>query len=257
MANRAFSLGGVGCCCGGCQTTICPQFCGKNMAGVLVEVLSGTTPVASCFSDATGCCTLDIGTAGTYNVRISITGFTTRTQSRALTCGGSIGIQFTAAPTLSLTDSDRTITVTETSAGSRHWKGCYVLATGGTSDLTSQGQPAGFCDIPLASAGGNCDVLYDLDCQVTGGAGVWTLVRQWGVCCQSPSGPNVYGSSGALNVTTCTGNGNSVQDTGTNSQAILGFPFSITMTNCCAGAGPCGGSNLISSPLGAGVTVDV
>ncbi len=227
------------------------------MAGVLVEVLTGTTVIASCTSDATGCCTLDIGTAGTYNVRISITGFTTRTQSRVLACGGLIGIQFTAEPTLSLTDSDRTITITETSAGSRIWKGCYVLSTGGSSDLTSQHQAGGFCDIPLASAGGNCDIVYQLDCQVTGGAGVWTLTRSWGLCCESPSGPNAYGSSGALNLTTCAGGGNSTQDTGTNSQAIIGFPFSITMTNCCTSPAPCGGSNLLSSPLGTGITIDV
>ena len=250
---------GPACCCAGCTTTLCAQFCGVLMSGVLVEVLSGSTPVTSGVTTSTGCVVLTIPAAGTYNVTISITGFTTRTQSKALTCGGTSIVQFTAAPTLSLTDSNTTIVMTETTSFSQIWRGCYELAV--ISYAPDFGKnPSDACDFPSTIGAGNCDIFYQIDCGVTGGNGVWTMTRTYGACCWSaalntPPFTTVYSSSGSLNLTTCLGGNEQGIESGTDTQAVLGFPFNITLTSSGVNCGA--GSSTLFSPLGPTVSVNV
>jgi hypothetical protein len=92
----------TGCCCGTickCLTTICVQGCGGGtIPGAVVTVYSGSTFVATCTtSNITGCCTLCIGTAGTYTVTVTAQGYTSYSGSQSLACGGSITI--TLSPT--------------------------------------------------------------------------------------------------------------------------------------------------------------
>ncbi len=253
--NRALKMGGIGapCCCGGCQTTICPNFCGVNVAGILVQVFSGATLIASGTSDSSGCVTLDIGTPGTYSVTISGGSFTTRTLSKTLSCGGTTGAAFADAPSFTLTDSDRTIGVTETSFLSRIYRGCYEFIQPNT-ELTTQFLPAGGCDVPhTGPVSGNVDIKYQLDCSVTGGSGVWTLTRNWGACFDVTTA--VYSSNGTLNTTTCSGGNTVATDSGSLTQTVLSFPFTITLTS--GAFGPTGGGNTLSSPLGLGVVIDM
>lgn len=256
---KGLRLGGIGspCCCGGCTVSICAVFCGKNVAGVSVSISGG----GSGTTDATGCVSLTIPSAGTYNVTISLTGFTTRTQSKALTCGGSATVQFNIANTLTLTDSSTTITLTNTGTGHNIWRGCYELAEASTQ-TTAQFQPADQCDCPSGGiVAGNCDIEYQLDCGETGGPGVWTLTRQWGACCWSAACNTapftaVYSSNSAMNLTTCTGGRSGGLDSGTTTQAVLAFPFTVTLTS--GGFGPCFvGGPLLPSPLTLSASVDV
>ena len=131
MSNRVFSFGWLGCCCAGCSTNILAEFCGVNLAGVLITVKSGGTTVASGTTDSTGNVVLTIPSAGTYTVIGTIAGFTTVSTSKSLTCGGMTGVLFTLPTTLFLTDSSTTVTMTWD--GSSSWLGCYLLAEASAS----------------------------------------------------------------------------------------------------------------------------
>ncbi len=263
--NKAFSLGGVGhpcCCTGQCNTTICAVYCGVNVAGVTVTVKTGGgATVATGTTASNGCVVLNIGTAGTYNVTIALTGFTTRTVSKALTCGGMTAVGFLTNTVLSLTDSDRTITLTNTGIGLAIWRGCYVLSTNPPATTAAgTGGGADDCDCPSAGFGaGNCDIRYSLDCGITGGGGVWTLKRFWGACCWSavcstPPFTPVYSSTGRQDPTACTG-GNETGPTsvGATTQVTLTFPFNVTLS---LGSFACGGPSIMD-PLAATCTIDV
>ena len=231
------------------------------MKNVLVEVKSGSTVIASDTTGVSGCVTLDIGTAGTYTVTITTTGFVTRTQSRALTCGGTIGQAFLAPSSLVLTDSDRTIALTLTSPGSNIWRGCYELSESATA-LITQHNPGGFCDCPTVVGAGTCSIFYQLDCNITGGPGVWTLQRNWGACCWTatcaftPPNQNVY-TGGVMNPPSCSNGAppGTADGPNTNSQSVLEFPFNINLTLHTYDG--CGNGSPLSSPLGGGIVIDV
>ena len=252
---------GPACCCNaGCPTTICAQFCGVLMSGVTATILSGSTPISTGVTGPTGCVSLTIPIAATYNVTISVPGFTSRTQAKALTCNGTAIVQFTSAPTLSLTDTNTTIALTETTSSSQIWRGCYELAVTSNYAPDFGKNPSDACDFPTTIGAGNCDIFYQLDCGVTGGNGVWTLKRTYGACCWSavlntPPFTTVYSSSGSLNLTTCLGGNEQGIESGTDTEAVLGFPFNITLASSGVNCGT--GSSTLFSPLGATVTVNV
>src|SRR5262249_45454282 len=137
-------------------------------------------------SNSSGQCVLDVGSAGTYNVTIDISGLWSRTLSRTVVCNGTTTLPFGDIITLHLTDSDRTITLTETSALSSIWRGCYQLSqTNYAPDFNLN--PAGACDNGSTITTGNQDIKYQLSCGGTDGAppGGWKLTRNWGACCWS------------------------------------------------------------------------
>ena len=86
-----------GCCCTGCNTTICAgnRCCAASSvgAGTLVQIytVGGGTLIVQGTTTSGGCVTLDIGTAGTYDVHITFAGTTTVIveSSQSLTCGGT------------------------------------------------------------------------------------------------------------------------------------------------------------------------
>ncbi len=243
-------MSGPACCCGsGCNATICPQYCGKNFVGATVTVKTGGgATVASGTTGSGGCVTLSIGTAGAYNITVTATGFGTRTTSHALTCGGTLTYTaFLDAPTLSLTDSNGTIVMNN--AGSLTWQGCYLQSEPATSTV-NQGLGGGSCDIPPNVAAGSTAILYQLQCD-NPAAGDWNLTQQWGACCAAPGIP-VY-ISGALNVTTCLGGTYSSTATGTLSQSVISFPFSITLSATSFASCP----TTLGPPAGTSITIDV
>jgi hypothetical protein len=242
-----WAIGTCGCGCGPCNITATPTFCTKNLEGVTVTITTtGGSPVASGVTGSGGQVVLNIGAAGTYTCSISYPGLTTVTQNKALTCGGPLGMAFALPLTLSLTDSDTTITLNNSFTGECIWIGCYELA--GTSPTATFS--GGVCTV---NPGGNCDIVYQVDFGQTGPG--WNVYREWGGCCRTGT-PTIgyYSSSGVMNLTTCTGQAAGIDDTGSSNPSVISFPTAITMT---LASGICNLPNAINSPLGSGVSIDV
>jgi hypothetical protein len=260
----AFMLGGVGspCCCGGpCNTTICANFCGLSVVGVAVTVktLGGAT-VATGTTDASGCVSVAIPGAGTYNVTIALSGFTTTTVSKALTCNGTTGVSFPIPATLSLTDSSTTITLSfVTGSAFPDYLGCYVLSVGPAAPTNTPIPTGGECNPgSVISNPGNCDIVYSLSCGQAV-AGQWILTRTWGCCCWTaiisrPPFTPVYSSTGALNLTTCVGGAGACDSTGSLTQSAISFPFSITLVPSGISCPP---MPVLADPLGLTVSIDL
>lgn len=80
---------------GGGQTKICISACGNlSLAGATISVLSGSTVVASCTTDPTGCCSLPI--SGTYTVQVTYNGTLVYSGTRTLPPGGTTTIAIPA-----------------------------------------------------------------------------------------------------------------------------------------------------------------
>ena len=250
-STSVFSLGGVGCeggtdCCGGCTNRICVEFCNSGVPGVLVQVKSGATVIASGTTDATGCVSLNIGSAGTYTVVASLTGFTTVTGSHAMTCGGGTTITFSIPTTLFLTDSAETVTLTY-NVFSSTWVGCVSTPVSGAQGQTGIG---GICSVTASSF---CDILYELSCAGT----TWTLTATWGICFTPPPGVIAgcaycgtgFNSDCSYMFPACPGPTETVTGTGAS------FPFTLTYTGC-PGNG-CSGGPTLPFPLGCSVSIDV
>jgi hypothetical protein len=100
---------------GGCNSTICVTACSSvPVYGAVVEILSGSTVVASCTTGSTGCCTLPV--CGTYTVQVTFGGTVQYSASRTLSSGGTTTIAlgssglvccggFMIPQTLTLTDA--------------------------------------------------------------------------------------------------------------------------------------------------------
>lgn len=97
-ASMSLACGGsytIECCC---SVIICVTGCpaGSEIVGATVEIKQGsTTPVTCVTADNGGgqaCCGITIGTAGTYTVVVSATGYKTYTGTLTLTCGQTITI---------------------------------------------------------------------------------------------------------------------------------------------------------------------
>lgn len=85
--------GGSGCgCCGGCtcNSGVCVQTCaGTAILGATVTV-SSLTPVTTSTGGCASVCLDSLGGAGSYLVTVSKTGYITYSNTRAMTCGGTI-----------------------------------------------------------------------------------------------------------------------------------------------------------------------
>jgi hypothetical protein len=240
--------GGKGCCCAACDVKFQAQYCGILVAGVSVVVkLSGST-IASGVTDSTGAAVLDVGSANTYSITITL-GSATRTVSRAVACGSTVTVGFVSDPTLVVTDSGGTHSV---SGSGSSFQFCYEL-TVASSSTCEQNQGGGGCDVPLnCSSSTNCDVVYTILCNL----GVWSVSREWhACCCGNPTA--AYATSTVMNLTTCTSTcGIVVTDSGSATPPVLSFPFNVTLTNGSAGFCSMGGSPL-NSPLSTTVTIDI
>jgi len=91
-------------CCGTCNVIICvtSSSCvtGSAVPGATVTIKNGSTVIASGMTDGTGCVTLAIGSAGTYTVVVSATGWQTQTQTETLGCGSTTTISLGAVDPL-------------------------------------------------------------------------------------------------------------------------------------------------------------
>ncbi|MHB1559310.1 MAG: carboxypeptidase regulatory-like domain-containing protein [Isosphaeraceae bacterium] len=104
-APMALACGGsypIACCC---TAIICVTDCpsGTELIGATVTIKSGSTTLGSCITADNGgnaCCGIDIGTAGSYEVTVSATGYQTYTGTLSLTCNGTttIALQPSTAP---------------------------------------------------------------------------------------------------------------------------------------------------------------
>lgn len=197
MGIRNLGFGGstgTGCgCCGSppppvCNTTICPIDCNGNpINGAAVAILSGGTTVASGTTSGDGCVTLNIGTAGTYTVDVSASGYNSFSSSETLSCAGTTTISmtlasgYTCSPCCGAQVSGGAVTPTVTDAN-----GTYAMLVG--TDIGSGGCYYAVAFTPVMSKcqqPGGCNALvsgtigyeYYLSCN---GFGVMTLQRWWG-----------------------------------------------------------------------------
>jgi hypothetical protein len=176
-----FTINALGCCCGGCTTTICVNGCGAALgAGDTVNIISGSTTVATGTTGSGGCVTLSIPAAGSYTVQVIDPNFGTKEFTETLTCGGTVTVRLGATPTngtccdncifpdtLFVTDAIQTTTLTFNGSG---WGGCYVINS-------------------LMPGFGDCDC--------TGTSGTSSTLVTYGVAC---NGPQITVNRG---ITTC------------------------------------------------------
>ncbi len=169
-------------------------------AGTTVTVLTGSTVVAMGTTGSNGCVTLDIGSAGTYTVKIQFLGSSTVTThtGQVLTCGqtknytDSAGQYFccnccllsdaniVGASGLMLTDANGTYNTSyraasvPTNCGGQvgSWTCQYDLA--GVSTITQVGGP------PVCTVGtGSTTIYYCVICFESGGNWTVTVQRLW------------------------------------------------------------------------------
>jgi carboxypeptidase family protein len=125
-----------------CKVTVCVStLAGAPISGATVTVKSGGTTVATCTTDASGCCTLDVGTPASYEVVVAATGYVTSDEpSVALACEGTHSV------TLCTTANCLTFQV----------NGCGVAQPGATvtfAGLTGTTDSSGRVCIPTPAAG--------------------------------------------------------------------------------------------------------
>jgi hypothetical protein len=207
--HRVFKLGGLGqpCCC---VHTCLVTFCAGNHcciasgvgAGTLVQVytVGGGTLIVSGTTASNGCVTLDIGSAGTYDVHITFAGTTTVIveSSQALTCNSTktySGLNpgtvlccncclMNSNPVgsgLFLTDSISTVELTYEIdctgffSGTGTWGGYVTVPT----NIVQYNATTNVCSI----VSGTTQVCYTVTCTSTtvGGITTWsvTVTRTW------------------------------------------------------------------------------
>jgi hypothetical protein len=245
MAYGQWAIGTCGCGCAPCNVTLRGELCNTSMEGVTIVVTTtGGAPVASGVTDSSGGVTLDVGSAGTYNVTISYPGLTTTTQAKILTCGGTAGVTFPIPATITITDASTTVTLSQNGAGLCNWLGCYELAGSSPSAIHTGG-------VCTETAGQSCDIVYQANLNIS--AAGWNVFRSWGNCCDSFTNVPCYATSGAMNLTTCTGGSGAGSDSGNVNPTVLDFPVAMSLT---IGSLTCGVVT-IPNPLGAGISIDV
>jgi hypothetical protein len=156
------TLEDMGCCCAAgpcepvsvCLQSPCAAFGPQLATGVLIEVLSGSTVVASCTTTSNSeCCVLTIPSSGNYTVKTSGNPrYVDTSDTYALTCGGSLEIPLEAADGYACQ--------------------CYAMepvpnfltATGGSGSTTFSSTPGGAFTLPqngvsvlIPGATGRCD----------------------------------------------------------------------------------------------------
>jgi hypothetical protein len=143
--------------------------CGTTLSGALVTVKSGGTTIAS-GTTVSGTVTLNIGSAGTYDITISKAGLTSGVQTKALTCSGIVTWDFGPHDSsLSLTDANTTLstgagTLTYLGGSPRKWTGSYCHNY--TSAKCTDG----------ATNSGPINITYDITCEANGTV---TVNRKW------------------------------------------------------------------------------
>ena len=183
-------FGGWGNCCCSSSTKVCVSACSPavNVSGATVQILTGTTVVASCTTDSTGCCSFT--QSGSYSVRVIFEGVTCTTQTKTLDgttiaisldptacgsdyvcCGG-----YMIPNTLTLTDAAGSITLSycATCSGTTPtWTGGHAVTKTSCTVTT----PGNICTVAAPSSG-PVRVCYQLTCNA-GSSPVFTLQRTW------------------------------------------------------------------------------
>jgi len=175
-----------------CCVTICVNGPCGPIPDATVTVSSGMTTVATGTTNANGCILLDIGTAGTYTVTVSATGYTTVTGSHSLACCGSLAVTLALSSgipviccgacgmnsTIYLTDTNGTWAATYNVAQSA-WIACYAVSVG--EMVPGVSKPGGVFCTPEATQSGNIPVLYLVQCSTATGttSPSLTVTRYW------------------------------------------------------------------------------
>jgi hypothetical protein len=170
----------------GCQTTICVTACSSiPVYAAVVEVLSGSTVVASCTTSSTGCCTFSL--CGTFTVQVTVGGTLEYSATRTLSSGGTTIISlgnnglvccgsYAIPQVLTLTDA----------AGSLSFEYCpscsatYPTWTGGHSVQQTSSTvttPGGACVVASPTTG-PVRVCYQMVCNSSSNP-VFTVQRSW------------------------------------------------------------------------------
>ena len=183
-----FTMGDIGCtpCCGCSPYTITNQFCGFNLVAFTVNLLSGSTTVATGTTNSSGQVTFSVPSA-TYTVQlIGQMGLPTQTTTRVISCSGGSGtIGWSNANNLTVTDANGTWTLTY--QGSFQWLGCY--SEPGSGYGTYAGAAGGDCQ---GASGTAYDVSYFLSCGSGGpGPGSWELTQTVSFCFEQITHPSV------------------------------------------------------------------
>lgn len=131
---KALSLGGLGspCCCGGgpppsCIATICVTGCGQAVPDALVVIGSKDCTTVLSMDTFSACCTIDVGTPGTYTIVVGATGFETSTGDYDVDCVDQVSIDLTPTAETGCGCSGRCPAVPATLTGS-DGLGSFTLA---------------------------------------------------------------------------------------------------------------------------------
>lgn len=178
-----FSLG-VDCNCCSCKSVVCVVMCGTiPVYGATINALSGGTLVATCTTDATGCCNL--GVSGTFTIQVVVGGSIAYQATRTLACNDTITIPLPstnmvccggyAIPyNLTLTDDIGSLSfVYYPSYYYPIWYGGHSA----TQDSCPVATPGGIC-VSLPPSVGPVRVCYQMICYA-GQDPTFTLQRAW------------------------------------------------------------------------------
>jgi hypothetical protein len=126
------------CCCTppGCSVAICATGCpsGSAIVGATVTIKSGGVTVGTpCTTDASGCCSVAIGTAGTYEVIIAATGYKTYDGSKSIGCGDTVAVKLQPSTALA------TVKFTVTGCCSAPLEGATVTIDGQAATTDASG----------------------------------------------------------------------------------------------------------------------
>lgn len=244
--------GPMGCCGGTCDTKICVDICGYPSIGATVTVKrSGVTIASGTTVSPSGCVVLNIGTAGSSSVTVSVPGLADNISTQSLTCSGTttIGIYPTDAQCCGSCGIPNSLTLTDalgalafTWNGSSAWLGSRVISTTVTPMSGTNGGGC-LCGVPIT---GSLTVNYVGRCvDVGGGVYEFQVTRSWGfvVCLTLPT----YVEDGAP----C------FQTINPNNPAIDSLSLTQAWSACVpyAWSGTLGGPTATPDPVGGTVTV--
>lgn len=205
-----FFLGGIGgtgtqCCCGSTSTKICVSgICGtvQPIQGAEIDLVSGSTVVASCTVDSTGCCTFT--QSGTFTVNVYADGALRNTSTRTLN-GTQINILITSQSptccsncimpsTLYVTDANGTHAAPLISGSSPlEWDVCYLASVTGVTVATGGANPPDCqCSSPTTIS---LPIFYQIKCDPNDANSLIILVNWmaagcggYGTCTSGTSG---------------------------------------------------------------------
>lgn len=262
-----FNLGGLCNCCSS-STKVCVSACSPavNVSGATVQLLTGTTVVASCTTDSTGCCSFT--QTGSYTLKVIISGTTCYSATQTLS-GTTIGVNvsdcsgnlvccggYMIPETLTLTDAVGTLTMwyygLESGTLYPTWYACRRV----TKTACTVTTPNNICT-PSAPSSQLIDVCYKMQCQDPS-TPTFTMTRFWSWV---NSGMNTYyyasgaacptGGSGVLCATSppsvCGNPNTDTADGSNNPSSSSPFSASFTLTP--------GINNSLADPVGGNVTV--